>query len=110
MGGLSLTRGLVFRLQFLLVSSAQSFLGPSPVGLATIFYCLKFETSLFVASYDSQGYGGGIRPRLHTRSVISIIFKLWALCVTLLLVYHFSCLITMNLDLCSLEFYYSYNC
>jgi hypothetical protein len=26
---------------------------------------LRFETSLFVASYDSQGYGGGIRPRLH---------------------------------------------
>jgi hypothetical protein len=25
-----------------------------------------FETSLFVASYDSQGYGGGIRPLLHT--------------------------------------------
>jgi hypothetical protein len=24
--------------------------------------------SLFVASYDSQGYGGGIRPRLHTVS------------------------------------------
>jgi hypothetical protein len=22
--------------------------------------------SLFVASYNSQGYGGGIRPRLHT--------------------------------------------
>jgi hypothetical protein len=22
--------------------------------------------SLFVASYDSQGYGGGIRTRLHT--------------------------------------------
>jgi hypothetical protein len=32
----------------------------------TIFYCLKFETSLFVASYDSQGHGGGIRPLLHT--------------------------------------------
>jgi hypothetical protein len=31
-----------------------------------IFYCLRFETSLFVASYDSQGHGGGIRPRLHT--------------------------------------------
>jgi hypothetical protein len=57
------------------------------------FYCLRFETpsnlkgqvtvfksprirvaqlypqaldSLFVASYESQGYGGGIRPRLHT--------------------------------------------
>jgi hypothetical protein len=45
---------------------AQSFLGPSPLGLETIFYCLTFETSLFVASYDSQGHGGGIRPRLHT--------------------------------------------
>jgi hypothetical protein len=44
----------------------QSFLGPSPVGLAIIFYCLTFETSLFVASYDSQGHGGGIRPHLHT--------------------------------------------
>jgi hypothetical protein len=31
-----------------------------------LFYCLKFETSLFVASYDSQGHGGGIRPRLHS--------------------------------------------
>jgi hypothetical protein len=47
-------------------SPAQSFLGPSPVGLVAIFYCLRFETSLFVASYDSQGHGGGIRPRLHT--------------------------------------------
>jgi hypothetical protein len=45
---------------------AQSFFGPSPLGLATIFYCLTFETSLFVASYDSQGHGGGIRSRLHT--------------------------------------------
>jgi hypothetical protein len=45
---------------------AQSFSGPSPLGLATIFYCLTFETSLSVASYDSQGHGGGIRPRLHT--------------------------------------------
>jgi hypothetical protein len=47
-------------------SPAQSFSGPSPVGLETIFYCLRFQTSLFVASYDSQGHGGGIRPRLHT--------------------------------------------
>jgi hypothetical protein len=45
----------------------QSFSGPpSPLELATIFYCLRFETSLFVTSYDSQGHGGGIRPRLHT--------------------------------------------
>jgi hypothetical protein len=27
--------------------------------------------SLFIASYDSQGYGGGIRPRLHTESNLS---------------------------------------
>jgi hypothetical protein len=33
--------------------------------LVTIIYCLRFETSLFVASYDSQDYGGSIRPRLH---------------------------------------------
>jgi hypothetical protein len=45
---------------------AQSSSGPSLLGLATIFYCLRFETSRFVASYDSQGHGGGIRPRLHT--------------------------------------------
>jgi hypothetical protein len=36
--------------------------GLSPLGLATIFYCLRSETSLIVASYYSQGHGGGIRP------------------------------------------------
>jgi hypothetical protein len=45
---------------------AQSFSGPSPVGLATTFYCPRFESSLFVASYKSQGYGLGIRLRFHT--------------------------------------------
>jgi hypothetical protein len=30
-----------------------------------IFYCLRYEISLFVASYDSQVYGRGIRPLLH---------------------------------------------
>jgi hypothetical protein len=45
---------------------AQCFSGLSRLGLTTIFYCLRFETSLFVASYYSQGHGGGIRPRLHT--------------------------------------------
>jgi hypothetical protein len=44
----------------------QSFSGPSPLGLVTVFYCLRSETSLFVTSYDSQGHGGGIQPRLHT--------------------------------------------
>jgi hypothetical protein len=47
-------------------SPAQYFSGPSPVGLVAIFYCLRFETSLFDASYDSQGHGGSIRPRFYT--------------------------------------------
>jgi hypothetical protein len=74
-------------------SSVQSFLGPSPVWLMVIFYSPRFETppnlegqvpvfisprnrvtrlypqtlSFFsVSSYDSQGYGGGIRTGLHT--------------------------------------------
>jgi hypothetical protein len=51
-------------------STAQYFSGTSPVGLVTIFYCLRFETSLFVASCDSQGYGGVIRPRLHTQLIL----------------------------------------
>jgi hypothetical protein len=46
-------------------SPAQSFSGPSPVGLVIIFYCLRLETSLFVASYDLQGHGGGNGPRLQ---------------------------------------------
>jgi hypothetical protein len=64
-GALSLTRGWVIY-NCCWSSPAQSFSGPSPVGLATIYYCLGFETSLFVTSYDSQGYGGGIRPHLNT--------------------------------------------
>jgi hypothetical protein len=51
---------------------AQSFSGPSSLGLAAIFYCLRFETSFFVASCDSQGHGGGIRPLLHTGSKIML--------------------------------------
>jgi hypothetical protein len=47
-------------------SPVKSFSVPSPVGLVTMFYCLRFETSLFAVSDDLQGYGGGIRPRLHT--------------------------------------------
>jgi hypothetical protein len=41
----------------------------------TIFYFLRFETSIFVASYDSQGHGGGIGTRLHTGPVISVKVK-----------------------------------
>jgi hypothetical protein len=52
-----------------------AFLGSESVGLATIFYCFRFDTSLFVASYDSQGYGGGIQPRLYTGIIVLIKVK-----------------------------------
>jgi hypothetical protein len=64
----------------------QSFSGPSPLGLTTIFYCLRFETSLSVAFYDSRSHGGGIRPRLHPSCSLfhihilqlnSLIFVMW---------------------------------
>jgi hypothetical protein len=70
-GASSLTRGLVCLLYMLLALPAQSFSDPSPLVLATASYCLRFETSFFVASYDSQGHGGGIRPRLHTSTSLT---------------------------------------
>jgi hypothetical protein len=39
----SMTRGRVCRLQLLLSSPGQSLSGPSPAGLMTTFYCLRFE-------------------------------------------------------------------
>jgi hypothetical protein len=73
LGAPSLTRGRVCLLYMLLaLTTAYSFSGPSPSGLVTIFYCLWRETSLFVASYDSQGHGGGIRPHLHTGDTVTI--------------------------------------
>jgi hypothetical protein len=56
-------------------SPAQFFSGAGPLGLVAIFYCLRFETSFFVASYDSQGHGGGIRPRLHTDSQLNSLLQ-----------------------------------
>jgi hypothetical protein len=43
-------------------SPAQSFSGPSLGWLVTIFYCLRFDTSVFVASYDSLDVGGVFDP------------------------------------------------
>jgi hypothetical protein len=45
-GAPSLTRGWVCLLYSCWPSPAYSFLGPSLFGLATIFYCLRFETEL----------------------------------------------------------------
>jgi hypothetical protein len=65
-GAPSLTRGRVCPLYMLLGIPNAVSLGSESLVLATIFYCLRFETSHFVASYDSQGHGEGILPRLHT--------------------------------------------
>jgi hypothetical protein len=59
----------------LLALASAVFLGPSPLILATIFYCLRVETSHFVVSYDSQDHGGGIRPRLHTGMTYLYVMK-----------------------------------
>jgi hypothetical protein len=97
-------RGWVCRLQFLLVFSSAVILRSESRGTQTNFYCLRFETpptrrsrspylyppwtgwpgytSFFVASYDSQGYGGGIRPHLHTGSLCEVVSESsWTLIV-----------------------------
>jgi hypothetical protein len=65
MWGLSLTRGRVCRLQLLLALASAVILGSEPAGPGTIFYSLRFGTS-FLRLLPLQGYGGNIRPRLHT--------------------------------------------
>jgi hypothetical protein len=37
------------------------------------YFSLRFETSLFVASYDSQGHGRGIRPLSWFTNELSVI-------------------------------------
>jgi hypothetical protein len=92
----SLTRGWVCRLQLILVLASAVILrceyrrtrdhillsqirdSPNLQGQVPVFISpmkrvarlyLRALGSLFVTSYDSRGYGGGIRHRLHTGSV-----------------------------------------
>jgi hypothetical protein len=65
-GALSLTRGRFCRLKLLLALASAVILESECRGTRDLFYSLRFETSRFIASYDSQVHGGGIRPRLHT--------------------------------------------
>jgi hypothetical protein len=46
----------------LLALARAVFLGSESLRTCDLFYCLSFETSLYVACYDSQGHGGSIRP------------------------------------------------
>jgi hypothetical protein len=64
-GPLSLTRRRVCRLQLLLDLASAFILGSETLGTRDHILLSQIRDYLFVASYDSQGYGGGIRPRLH---------------------------------------------
>jgi hypothetical protein len=101
-GAPTLTRGRVCRLQLLLVLASSVILGsesrgthdyillsqirdsPSLEGQVPIFISPRNRVarlypqalgSLFVASYDSQGYGGGIRTSLHAGHVAVSILR-----------------------------------
>jgi hypothetical protein len=65
-GAHTLTRGRVCHLQLLPVLVSTIIL--SSESRETCYHILlsQIRVFLFVASYDSQGYGGGIRPRLST--------------------------------------------
>jgi hypothetical protein len=67
-------RGWVCRLQLLLALASAVILGSESRGTRDHILLSQIRASLFVASYDSQGYSGGIRPSLHTELVIFIIF------------------------------------
>jgi hypothetical protein len=64
-GELSLMRGRVRRLRLLLVLAGAVIFGPESRGTPDHILLSQIRNFLFVASYDSWGYGGGIRPRLH---------------------------------------------
>jgi hypothetical protein len=65
-GALSLTRGWVCHLQFLLALTSAIILGSESHGTCGHILLSQIWESPFVASYDSQAYTGGIRPHIHT--------------------------------------------
>jgi hypothetical protein len=64
-GALSLTRGRVCYLQLLLALASAVIVGSECCGTRDHILLSQIRDLSFFASYDSQGYGGGIRPRLH---------------------------------------------
>jgi hypothetical protein len=65
-GAPSLTRGWVCLLCMLLALARLVFLGFESLGIRDHILLSQIWDFLFVASYDSQGHGRGIRTRLHT--------------------------------------------
>jgi hypothetical protein len=62
----TLSRGRVCLLQLLLVHASAVIFGSESRRTRGHILLSQIRDFLFVASYDSQGHGGGIRPRLHT--------------------------------------------
>jgi hypothetical protein len=56
----------------LLVLGSAVFLGSEFLGTCDRILLSQIWDFLFVASYGSQGHGGGIRPRLHTGAACSL--------------------------------------
>jgi hypothetical protein len=65
-GASSLTRGRVCPMYMLLSLASAVFLRSESLRTRDHILLSQIWDFLFVASYDSQGHGGGIRPRLHT--------------------------------------------
>jgi hypothetical protein len=80
-GAPSLTRGRVCLLCMLLALANAVLLGSEALWSRDHILLSQIWDFLFVASYDSQGHGGGIKPRLHT-------YKLFASTVLLMTCRH----------------------
>jgi hypothetical protein len=70
----SMTRGWVIIYNCCWPSPGQSFWGLSPVGLATIFYCLRFETSLLSPPTTRRATVVVFDPT-STREIVRVKFK-----------------------------------
>jgi hypothetical protein len=71
-GALSLTRGRVCPLQLLLGLASAVIFGCESRGTRDRILLSQIRGFPF-RRHDSQGYGGGIRPRLHTGDVLSLL-------------------------------------
>jgi hypothetical protein len=65
-------RDWIYRLQLLLTLASAVILGSESRGTSRHILLSQIQDFLFIASYDSQGYDGGIKPRLHTGAWTSI--------------------------------------
>jgi hypothetical protein len=63
-------RGRVYLLYMLLALASVVFLGSESLGTRDHILLSQIWDFPIVASYDSQGHGGGIRTRLHTGDML----------------------------------------